>query len=226
MSKQPAENEWRGDNATPTSRCPGTNRRIGLSMLEVIVSLTLVATIMLVSLNASANMMRNRIAAGQAVQGQRLAGYFLDEISSLDFREASDEAEFGPEPGESAANRSSFDDVDDFNGFHQDTPTFRDGGSIPDFDAWAVDVSVIPLSSLGSGFQIASDANSQFRMVAVTVTGPDASRQTFRMIVSITPSDRPATQSYERLRRIELRFSGDRRLNVVTPLRNTPAPVY
>ncbi|MCS7467567.1 hypothetical protein NZK35_13015 [Stieleria sp. ICT_E10.1] len=201
-------------------------RRIGLSMLEVIISLTLVATIMLVSLNASANMMRNRIAAGQAVQGQLLAGYFLDEISSLDFREASDDAVFGPEPGESASDRSSFDDVDDFAGFHQDTPTFRDGGSIPEFDGWEVNVSVIPLSSFGSGFQIVADANSQFRMVAVSVTGPDGSPQTYRMIKSITPSDRPATESFERLRRIELRFPGDRRLNVVVPLRNTPTPIY
>nr|WP_143548262.1 hypothetical protein [Rhodopirellula sp. SM50] len=201
-------------------------RRIGLSMLEVIVSLTLVATIMLVSLNASANMMRNRVTAGQAVQGQLLAGYFLDEISCLDFRESSDDALFGPEPGESASNRSSFDDVDDFAGFHQDIPTFRDGGAIPDFDAWTVDVSVIPLSGLGSGFQIVADANSQFRLVAVTVTGPDGSSQTYRMVKSITPSDRPVTQSFERLRRLELRFPGDRRLNVVVPLRNTPAPIY
>ncbi|QDV47855.1 hypothetical protein Enr13x_77670 [Stieleria neptunia] len=226
MNKQRPDYQCHRANAAAANRRSATIRRIGLSILEVIVSLTLVATIMLVSLNASANMMRNRIAAGQAVQGQRLAGYYLDEISTLDFREASDEAVFGPEPGESAANRASFDDVDDFDGFHQDTPTFRDGGAIPDFDAWAVDVSVTPLSRFGSGFQTDSDANSQFRRVAVTVTGPDASPQTFRMIVSITPSDRSTSQSFERLRRVELRFSGDRRLNVVVPLRNTPAPIY
>ncbi|QEF96319.1 hypothetical protein Mal15_03460 [Stieleria maiorica] len=202
------------------------NRRQGLSMLEVIVSLTLVTTILLVSLNASATIMQHRLENGEAVESQILAGYFLDEISTLDYRETSDEAVFGPETGESATNRSTYDDVDDFAGFQQVTPTFRDGESIPGYQNWMVDVSVTPQSVFGSGFQTVADANSHFRMVAVTVTSPEGSSQTYRVVVSNTPSDRPADASFERLRRVELQFSSDRQLNVVVPLRNTPEPVY
>ncbi|WP_182865499.1 hypothetical protein [Stieleria mannarensis] len=202
------------------------NRRTGLSMLEVIVSLTLVATILLVSLNASANILQHRLTGGEAVQSQILAGYFLDEISTLDYRETTDEPKFGPEAGESATNRSTYDDVDDFAGFQQVTPTFRDGESIPGYQNWTVDVSVTPQSVLATGFQTVADADSQFRTVAVTVTSPEGATQTYRIVVSHTPSDRPADASFERLRRVELRFSSDRQLNVVVPLRNTPEPVY
>ena len=204
----------------------GCRRRVGLSMLEVVVSLTLIATIMLVSLTASANMMRNRVAAKSGLEAQILAGYFLDEISVLPFREPSDDAVFGPEVGESASNRSSFDDVDDYHGYRQTTPTFRDGQLIPNYSDWRVDVGIIPLALSGGAFRFSADAISQFRLVGVSVTRPDATVQTYRTIVSITSTDRPGTQSFERLRRVHVRFSQDREFDVVVPLRNSPAPVY
>lgn len=195
-------------------------------MLEVIVSLTLVSTILLVSLTASANIMRNRATAAVGVQRHVLAGYFLDEISTLAYRDASDNAVFGPEPGESSADRSSFDDVDDFHGFREVSPTFRDGASIPNYENWTVNVAIAPMDIVGSGFSLCDDASSRFRLVTVTVTSPDGVAQTFRIVNSITAVDRPVGTSFERLRRVEVRFSDDRVLNVVVPLRNTPEPVY
>lgn len=195
-------------------------------MMEVILSLTLVATIMLVSLSASANMMRNRLTTAQGVQAQVLAGYFLDEISTLEFRDPSDAAVFGPEPGESTTDRDSLNDIDDFHGFEQVTPTFRDGHFIPGYKDWRVEVRIIPLAIDGDTLNLSTDEASQYRLIGVVVTDLDGRAKTFRTLVSMMPTDRPSNQSFERLRRIEVSFSDQRKLNVVVPLRNTPEPVY
>lgn len=200
--------------------------RRGLTMLEVIISMTLVATIMLVSLTASANMMRNRVAAARGVQAEILAGYFLDEISTLAFRDPSDESRFGREPSETGSDRSSYNDIDDFDGFREVSPTFRDGQAIPGYDGWTVNAEIYPLSLAGVPLRSASDESSQLRLIGVTVTNPEGRYQTFRSMVSLTPSDRSQYQSYEQLRRLEVQFSNDRSFDVVVPLRNTPAPVY
>lgn len=195
-------------------------------MLEVVVSLFLVATILLVSLTASANVMRNRASAVTSVQGQILAGYFLDEISSLEFRDLSDDALFGPEPDESDSDRTSFDDVDDYHGFSQVTPTFRDGQSILGYDNWSVRVRINPLGISESTLRFVPDLSSQIRLIGVSVTSPQGETSTFRSMVSITPLDRPPSSSFERVRRVDVHFSDDRRLQIVVPLRNTPPPAY
>ena len=200
--------------------------RRGLTMLEVIISMTLVATIMLVSLTASANMMRNRVAAARGVQAEILAGYFLDEISTLAFRDPSDESRFGREPSETGSDRSSYNDIDDFDGFQEVSPTFRDGQSIPGYDGWTVNAAIYSLSLSGASLRFASDDSSQFRLIGITVTDPEGQSKTYRSIVSLTSSDRSEYQSYEHLRRLEVQFSNDRSFDVVVPLRNTPAPVY
>ncbi len=195
-------------------------------MMEVIISLTLVATIMLVSLSASANMMRNRTSATRAVDGQQLAGYFLDEISPLAFRDPVDEPVFGPESGEISSDRRTYDDVDDYSGYRTATPTFRDGQVIPGYEGWTVQVAIYPLTIAGTTLRNSPESTSRFRLIGVSVTDPDGRASTYRTLVSITPTDLAVTQSYERLRRIELSFPENRNVDVVVPLRNTPAPAY
>ncbi|MCA9137837.1 MAG: hypothetical protein KDB00_13790 [Planctomycetales bacterium] len=191
-------------------------------MLEVVVSLTLVATILLVSLTASANMLNHRATAAEGVRAQVLAGYFLDEISTLPYREPFGDAGFGPETGESGSDRTTLDDIDDYHGFSCVSPTFRDGETILGYENWTVNVRIASLGISGTSLRFESDASSQFRLIGVTVINPQGQQKTFRTLVSITPTDQPAASSYERMRRVDVRFSDDRQLQVLVPLRNKP----
>jgi hypothetical protein len=49
---------------------------------------------------------------------------------------------FGRESGESASARSTYDDVDDYNGWNQSPPRYRDGTIIPDRTNWRHRVTI------------------------------------------------------------------------------------
>lgn len=200
--------------------------RHGLSMLEVIVSLVLVTSIVLVSLNASANMMRNRVLSKQGVSAQQLAGFLLDEISVRDYEDEQGSTTLGLDTGEIASNRSTYDDIDDYHGFSEITPRFRDGTLIPGYANWRVQASVSPLISSGRSLFQSTDLAAPLRLITVSVTTPDTQVHSFRTIVSNAATDRPASNSFERLRRIKVTFSSDRSMDLVIPLRNTPPPQY
>ncbi|MEO1524194.1 MAG: hypothetical protein AAFX06_02105 [Planctomycetota bacterium] len=208
----------------PTDR-QGLTDRYGLTMLEVIVSLTLTATILFVSLNASGTIARNRTLAQEAVDAQRLGGYFLDEISVLPIYDA-DEPTFGLEPDESTTIRTTWDDVDDYHNFEEVGPSYRDGTPIPGFDDWFVEIEIDPIEFDGSSVPISTGNEGSLREVQVHLYSPSGDSHTFRTIVSSVPDDLSEDQSFERLRRIELDFSSNRRIELVVPLRNRPAPIY
>ena len=88
--------------------------RHGLTMLEIIVSLVLVSTILLVSLSASGDLMRNTADSYAAMDSREVIGVFLDEISALDFQDRDEPSHYGPESGEIGTNRTNLEDVDDF----------------------------------------------------------------------------------------------------------------
>ena len=204
---------------------PAISRHCGLTMLEVVVSLTLTATILLVSLNTSATMLRNRKLATEAIDGQRLAGYYLDEISVLPIYDTKDPV-FGLEVGEIELLRSTYDDVDDYQGFEEYGPTFRDGTRIPGYDDWGLEIEIDSFGYDGTPVPISTGTEGSLREIQVHVFSPSGNVQTYRTLVSSVERDLPGGRSYERLRHVELEFSKTRRVQLLVPLRNQPEPIY
>lgn len=199
--------------------------RDGLSMLEVIVSLIMVTTILLVSLQSAASVMRNRTIAKQGITSQRLAGYFLDEISVLDFVDPDGSRVIGLDTGESSNDRSSYDDVDDYHGLSVTSPSFRDGSAMPGFENWTVTVSVVPADTSGRNVVTSTETEWPIRLVTVSVASPSGIPQSFRTLVSNVPSSQSKTVSHQRLRKVKVSFSAQRSMDLLIPLRNTP-PQY
>ena len=77
------------------------------------ISIVLVSTILLVSINASASLLRNNSQQRNTNSSTHLAAQILDEVSSMDFRDRVDPV-FGIESDENASDRNTFDDVDDY----------------------------------------------------------------------------------------------------------------
>ena len=189
-------------------------------MIEIMVALILVSTVLLVSLTASANLLRNTAERRTAIGGEELAGQILDEISSLEFQDPAT-PQFGLEPDETAADRTTYDDIDDYHGYVSDPPTHRDGTNIAGFEDWSFAVNVRPAEPVAEGIVTSDDETKPLRQITVICTAPDGSQRNVTTIVSDVPSNIPDTTSFERLRRIRLRFP-DREVTVTAPLRNTP----
>lgn len=198
-------------------------RARGVTLIEVMISIVLVSTILLVSVTASANLLRNSQVRRDTNQSHQLAGQFLDEISSLDFRDRVGPT-YGLEVGEIGSDRTTFDDVDDYHGYVVSPPRNRDGSVIEGFDGWTVSVAVWPADPDATGITTTdATAQSLMRLIVVVCTTPGGVTKTSGTLISGVPRGITEYQSYEQWREVKLDFP-DRELRVSAPLRNSPSP--
>ncbi|MHB8898033.1 MAG: type II secretion system protein [Thermoguttaceae bacterium] len=119
--------------ATRTRLC----RQRGFSLLEVVISLFLVGTIMVVALESFGAATRGRTRNGNRAAALLLAHGLVKEIVELPYQDPDGAAVLGPETGETAGgNRAAFDDIDDYNGWSANPPQDRDGLPLPYPDTW------------------------------------------------------------------------------------------
>ncbi len=194
--------------------------RSGLTLLEIMISLILVSTVLLVSLTASANLLRNNAQRRAAVDAEQFAGQILDEISALDFRDRVTPI-FGLETDETASDRTTYDDVDDYHGYTAKPPTHRDGTVIEGFEDWSFSVVITPAQPDTTGIVTSKDDQQPLRFIHVICTAPDGTQTEVSTLVSDVPSNIPETTSFEKWRRLKLKFK-DRELSITAPLRNAP----
>ncbi len=209
----------------PFSGIAGRSKSVprGLTLIEVMISIVLVSTILLVSVTASANLMRNNQQRRDTALGQQLSSQFLDEISSLDFRDRV-EPSYGLETGEIGSDRTTFDDVDDYHGYVISPPTHRDGTTVENFDGWTVTVAVWPVNPDATGITTTdATAQSPLRLVVVDCTTPEGTTMTAGTFVSAVPRGISNDQSHEQWREVKLGFP-NREIRVTAPLRNIPPP--
>ncbi len=199
-------------------------RHDGLTLIEVVVSTLLVSTVMLASLAASANLLRNQAAAREKTDAQMLGTQILDEITAQDFRDRVD-AEFGLEPDESAKDRMTFDDIDDYHKYGEANPTHRDGTAINGFTGWTYEIEILMVEAgENSVTSKAADSGSPLRLIRVRCNSPKGDEFASTALAADYVTDAPKTTSYEKWRRIKLQFP-DREINLTTPLRNQPQAI-
>lgn len=195
----------------------------GMTMIEVMVSLVLVSTILLVSLAASANLLRNDTQRRADHDGRGLANQIMDEVSAMSFQDSVD-PRFGLEADEVAGDRSTFDDVDDYDRYSMSPPTYRDGTRIDGYADWKVSVQISPADPGVMGITTDSaDPDSPLRRIVVNCTTPAGVSVSAATLVSNVPTNLPRTASYNRWQRIKLDFP-NREIQVTAPLRNQPLP--
>lgn len=118
------------------------NRQSGFSYLEVLMAGAIIGTAL-----AALSVLMGTLALGQQTiafqsQARTLAHSLLQEVLTRDYADADDPDNWGLESGEVAGDRSTFDDVDDYDGFAEKHPTLADGTTVPGYDdfGWSVQV--------------------------------------------------------------------------------------
>ncbi|MGH7179607.1 MAG: type II secretion system protein [Tepidisphaeraceae bacterium] len=103
---------------------PTTTVRRGFTIIEASVSVIIVSVMLVAALQtvSQAALLQHRI--GQRARAKELARAMMTEILQQAYVEPGASPTFGPEPGEV---RSGFDDVDDYNGLVEASPTSKDG---------------------------------------------------------------------------------------------------
>jgi hypothetical protein len=78
---------------------------------------------------------------------------------------------YGREAGEAASSRSSFDDVDDYNGWDQSPPQYRDGTEIPDRRQWRQRVNVRRVAPSNPSQAAGTDEGAKLIQVVIEFNG-------------------------------------------------------
>jgi prepilin-type N-terminal cleavage/methylation domain-containing protein len=116
--------------------------RHGLSLIEVVTATLIVGMMSVAALNSLGAATRSADSLGNRAVALGLADELMSEIVQTAYAEPSGAVGFGPDTGEGSGPRSAFDDVDDYNGWNQSPPQYRDGTTMPDRTDWRHSVTV------------------------------------------------------------------------------------
>jgi len=133
-----------GDCGRARGGCPGRGGAArGFSMIEALVAAGIVGLMLVASINLLGGAVRARAADNDHRTALMLAQQLMAEIQQQPYKDPSIQGLlFGPELFESTADRSAFDDVDDYDHFTEQPPRLKDGTLLAGYGAWKRTVTV------------------------------------------------------------------------------------
>lgn len=197
-------------------------KRHGLTLLEVVASTFLVSTLLIVSLNATANLRRGHASELESAIASRWLDVFADEISSTAFTDQTTPGNFGIESNEDAADRTTLDDCDDYHGQSLLSPTRRDGSAIDDLTGWTLSFAVTALDATATGATVAASNDSHLRKIQITLLSTSGQSFTTSVLLSDTDTNQPEGETSVSWNEVELTSSAGRTLRTQAPNRNLP----
>ena len=146
--------------------------RRGFSLIESAIAVALVGGLYLVALNTVGASRVTQNAFADRERGTRLAEALLVEALALPFDDPDGTAGgLGIDGGESAADRSTFDDLDDFHGYNEAAPVDRWGTLIPGAGRYRRTAEVRYVTPAAPDVPTANKADLKRIAVTVTVDG-------------------------------------------------------
>lgn len=129
-------------------------------------SIVVLSTMLLASLGSVAAVAKSRLSQKESVQGLALARQLISEITQTRYKDLVDPV-FGIEAGEL---RSTYDDVDDYNGLSETSAAYASGTLIAGANGWKRTVAVNWVSTTDPSQTSGSDTG--LKRIRVTVTSP------------------------------------------------------
>jgi prepilin-type N-terminal cleavage/methylation domain-containing protein len=135
----------------------------GLTLMESIVSVAIVSVLMVASLNAVGAAQVARQKTSVQARGQLLAHDLLTEILSKAYDDPQGAGILGLDLAEILGiDRTTLDDIDDYEGLSDSPPTYADGTPLDGFDAsWSRAVKISYVDPVNPGTVSVSDAGAK-----------------------------------------------------------------
>jgi type II secretory pathway pseudopilin PulG len=116
--------------------------RAGFTLVEAVISTVIVSVMFVAALTTVGASRLTQHKGGLVGRGRLLAESLMSEILLQSYQELGETYVFGRESGESAAERATYDDVDDYHGWSESPPVAKDGTSLPNGANWRRTVAV------------------------------------------------------------------------------------
>ena len=145
-------------------------RAKGLSLIEVVISSLIVATMLVAALGAVSAATKSLLIQSDRCLGPNLARQLMSEVLQAHYVEPTDAPKFGRESGEARKVRTAWDDVDDYNRWSASPPQAKDGTVLTHADGWTRKV-VVKYAQLSDPRKKAQ-SDEGLKRIIVTVTSP------------------------------------------------------
>ncbi len=104
--------------------------RTGYTMIEVAMATFVMGVLLIASMNVAGSSMKSQNQNSTNSRASLIAKSLMSEIVDHAFEDPSQTPVFGVESGESASDRATFDDVDDYNGWSKSPPEDESGAAL------------------------------------------------------------------------------------------------
>ena len=202
-------------------------RRRGISLVEAVISMLIVAIMAVAALQTVGSSAVARQTQASQRRGPALASQLMAEILPNHYSEPDETPQFGRETGESSLSRSSYDDVDDYNGWSSSPPAANDATAMSDLSGWARSVTVQYVAPDNLTTVVGSDQG--VKRITVTVTDPRGRESVLTALrSSYGVYDHPpaADTTYVSWVGLELQIGDDKETRVIAganPVNRVPA---
>jgi hypothetical protein len=152
------------------TRHPQACRRLGGGITEIMISTALVGILVVAALNTISMVFRTRRLNADRLAGPTLAQNLMTEILSMPYTDPQNPGGAnGVNVGETAGNRSTYDDVDDYHGWSNASAVNRDASARAGYTGWSHSVAVIWINPTTLA---TSATDTGVKRVTVTVMSP------------------------------------------------------
>ncbi|MDP6543812.1 MAG: type II secretion system protein [Phycisphaerae bacterium] len=144
-------------------------RSAGFTLIESAMSILIVGAMLVMVINTLGSSVRGRQVRQTQSRAPAMASQLMAEILQASYADLTETAVFGLEASESGANRSTFDDVDDYHNWSA-TPQDKNGTTLTGMDGWTRSVTVQYV--LPTDLSSVSATDQGIKLITVTVTDP------------------------------------------------------
>ncbi len=114
-----------------------------LTLIEVVISTLVVSVTLIAALHAVGGARLARQVSDDRARAMTVAEDLMSEILLRAYDDPQGTGVFGPDPGEDAKQRATFDDVDDYDRWTESPPTDAAGTALPGLNGWERRVQVL-----------------------------------------------------------------------------------
>jgi len=143
----------------------------GMTIIEVVLAMVLLSMMLGAVLSAVELSARTQHSTADATYARSLAADLLEEVCGFAYADPAGAAEFAVGGDENAADRSTFDDVDDFDGWSESPPIQSDGTPVPGSDGWTRIVNVKWVDPLDPSIESVTETGAKRVQVGVSRGG-------------------------------------------------------
>lgn len=156
-----------------------SSRRRGLTLIDATISIVIVGVLVVSALQATGAVARSRVIQQDRAQAMALARTLMSEVTQESYVDPDGGLVLSPEVGET---RTTYDDVDDYNGLNQSPPRDRNNAILSDFSSWRWQAAVSYMDASLLNVVLGSDTG--IKRITVTVTSPTGKLTTLQAIRS------------------------------------------